>query len=185
MYSSSGSRQHSVSGWWVKCHINIFVICFVTKWNWNIDFKFLLMMSGWFMFCMPSLWNRPILLALVIFFARFWNDVIWISKLLVVKTIPKTAGWFVNLCRFQICYIFSTFLFLIFMLKWGPGELLGIFNHYFVDWGSRIFLFIVGTTPLPNYWFTDSVRFPFMSEDWRFCIVNYHVTWDLVLLNNH
>ena len=39
MYSRSVSRQHSVSGLWVKCHINVFIIYVVTKWNWNRDCK--------------------------------------------------------------------------------------------------------------------------------------------------
>ena len=39
MYIGSGSTQHRVSGWWVKCHVNVFIICVVTNWNWNRDCK--------------------------------------------------------------------------------------------------------------------------------------------------
>ena len=37
MYISSGSRQHSVIGLWAKFHINVFIICVVTKLNWTGD----------------------------------------------------------------------------------------------------------------------------------------------------
>ena len=32
-------RQNSVSGCWVNCHINVYIICVVKKWNWNRDCK--------------------------------------------------------------------------------------------------------------------------------------------------
>ena len=35
VYSSSVSRRHIVSGLLVKCHINFFIVCVVTKWNLN------------------------------------------------------------------------------------------------------------------------------------------------------
>ena len=39
MYTSSDSRRQSVIGWFIKCHINIFIICVVTEWNLNRDCK--------------------------------------------------------------------------------------------------------------------------------------------------
>ena len=39
MYIGSRSTHHRVSGFWVKCHVNIFIICVVTNWNWNRDCK--------------------------------------------------------------------------------------------------------------------------------------------------
>ena len=39
IYSSRGSRRRSGSGWLVNFHINIFIICVVTKWNWKRECK--------------------------------------------------------------------------------------------------------------------------------------------------
>ena len=36
-YSSSFSRQHSVSGWWVKCCIIFLMFCVVAILNWDRD----------------------------------------------------------------------------------------------------------------------------------------------------
>ena len=35
MYSSSCSEFHNVSGWWVKCHINVVILCVLKLLNWD------------------------------------------------------------------------------------------------------------------------------------------------------
>ena len=62
VYSSSGSSRHIDSVWWVKCHINFFIICILKKWNWNRDCNNISSQVRALSILFAKFFTRPILL---------------------------------------------------------------------------------------------------------------------------